>query len=107
MLSVTAFADELERERARQRTRGAMERKARAGHVTGGRLFGYDNRDVLAEAPDPDGKRKPLHVERVVNPEEAAVVRRIFEMCTHLPSSQVNRTRRLIALSGPAPEPPI
>src|ERR671914_2220332 len=36
MLSLTAFADELEREKARQRTYDAMSRKARAGHVTGG-----------------------------------------------------------------------
>jgi len=43
MLSLTAFADELEREKARQRTYDAMPRKARAGHVTGGRVFGYDN----------------------------------------------------------------
>src|SRR2546425_750001 len=43
MLSLTTFADELEREKARQRTYDAMIRKARAGHVTGGRVFGYDN----------------------------------------------------------------
>src|SRR5215468_8056617 len=43
MLSLTTFADELEREKARQRTYDAMVRKARAGHVTGGRTFGYDN----------------------------------------------------------------
>ena len=36
MLSLTAFADELEREKARQRTYDAMQRKAKAGHVTGG-----------------------------------------------------------------------
>ena len=50
-------------------THDAMERKARAGHVTGGRVFGYDNLRV-------DG-----HVERRVNDAEAAVVRRIFELC--------------------------
>jgi DNA invertase Pin-like site-specific DNA recombinase len=38
LMSVIAFADELEREKARQRTYDAMQRKARAGHVTGGRL---------------------------------------------------------------------
>jgi DNA invertase Pin-like site-specific DNA recombinase len=38
-LSVTAFADELEREKARQRTHDAMLRKAKAGQVTGGRLW--------------------------------------------------------------------
>ncbi len=47
MLSLTAFADELEREKARQRTYDAMIRKARAGHVTGGRVFGYDNVEML------------------------------------------------------------
>ena len=46
MLSLTAFADELEREKARQRTYDAMLRKARAGHVTGGRVFGYDNVEI-------------------------------------------------------------
>ena len=43
MLSLTTGFDELERERARQRTTDAMRRKALAGHVTGGRVFGYDN----------------------------------------------------------------
>jgi DNA invertase Pin-like site-specific DNA recombinase len=40
MLSLTAFADELEREKARQRTYDAMVRKAQQQHVTGGRVFG-------------------------------------------------------------------
>jgi DNA invertase Pin-like site-specific DNA recombinase len=43
LMSVAAFADELERERARQRTYDAMARKARARHVTGGRCYAYDN----------------------------------------------------------------
>ena len=75
MLSLTAFADELEREKARQRTYDAMVRKARAGHVTGGRVFGYDNVEVL------DAGRPAVHVERRINDAEAAVVRRIFELC--------------------------
>jgi DNA invertase Pin-like site-specific DNA recombinase len=75
MLSLTAFADELEREKARQRTYDAMLRKARAGHVTGGRVFGYDNVDVVGA----DGRR--MHVERRTNENEAAVVQRIFTMC--------------------------
>jgi site-specific DNA recombinase len=74
MLSLTTFADELERERARQRTYDAMVRKARAGHVTGGRLFGYDNLTIYDEA----GVRS--HVERRINKAEAAVVVRIFEL---------------------------
>lgn len=75
LMSVAAFADEQERERARQRTYDALERKARALHVTGGRVYGYDNVEVRA----PDGRR--LHVVRQVNPEQAAVVRRIFTLC--------------------------
>lgn len=69
MLSLTSFADELEREKARQRTYDAMVRKARAGHVTGGRVFGYDNLRM-----DTGGVR------RVINDAEATIVRRIFEL---------------------------
>ena len=77
LMSVTAFADELERDKARQRTYDAMVRRARAGHVTGGRLFGYDNVEVLG----PDGKRS--HVDRRINEGEARVIRRIFELSAH------------------------
>ncbi len=62
MMSLTAFADELEREKARQRTYDAMLRKAQAGHVTGGRVFGYDNLDIDREprrAPDQRGAKPP------------------------------------------------
>src|SRR5882724_4191023 len=74
LMSVTAFADELEREKARQRTYDALARKARAGHVTGGVVFGYRNREVVGS----DGRRQ--YVEREIAPEEAVVVRRIFEL---------------------------
>ena len=73
MMSLTAFADELEREKARQRTYDAMQRKAKAGHVTGGRVFGYDNVEIVGA----NGQRS--HVERRINEAEAAVVRQIFE----------------------------
>ena len=76
LLSVAAYADELERERARQRTYDAMERKARALHVTGGKVYGYDNVEVAGA----DGRR--LHVVRRINEGQAAVVRRIFALCT-------------------------
>jgi site-specific DNA recombinase len=69
MMMMGSFSAELEREKARQRTYDAMIRKARAGHVTGGRVFGYDN------------VRGDSHVERRLNEREAAIVRRIFEMC--------------------------
>jgi DNA invertase Pin-like site-specific DNA recombinase len=72
MLSLTAFADELEREKARQRTRDAMVRKAKAGHVTGGACFGYRNVEIVG----PDGKRS--HVDRQIDPTEAEVMRGYF-----------------------------
>ena len=67
------FAAE-ERRKAQQRTYDAMLRKARAGHVTGGRVFGYRN----VEVPGSDGQRS--HVVRVIAPEDADVVRRIFRL---------------------------
>jgi site-specific DNA recombinase len=72
MLSLTAFADELEREKARQRTYDAMLRKAKAGHATGGAVYGYRNIEVR----DAAGRRS--HVERQVDAEQAAVIREIF-----------------------------
>ncbi len=50
-----------------------MVRKASAGHVAGGKVYGYINRDVAG----PDGRRN--HVVREVDAGQAAVVRRIFE----------------------------
>jgi site-specific DNA recombinase len=75
MMTLKAFADEMEREQGRLRTRVAMRRKAEAGHVTGGRTFGYDN----VEVRDATGKRS--HVIARINEEQAAVVRRIFQLC--------------------------
>jgi DNA invertase Pin-like site-specific DNA recombinase len=98
LMSVTAFADELEREKARQRTYDAMQRKARAGHVTGGRVFGYDNLEVLGQ----DGQRS--HVERRINDAEADVVRRIFKLCAD-GAGLTRITKRLNADGVPAPRP--
>jgi DNA invertase Pin-like site-specific DNA recombinase len=98
LMSVTAFADELEREKARQRTYDALARKARAGHVTGGVVFGYRNREVVAG----DGRRQ--YVERQINPDEATIVRRIFELC----AGGVGVRRIAIRLNdeaAPAPTP--
>jgi site-specific DNA recombinase len=98
MLSLTTFADELEREKARQRTYDAMARKARAGHVTGGRVFGYDNLEIA----DAGGKRS--HVERRINEAEASIVRRIFELCAG--GTGYTRIAKLLnAERAPAPRP--
>ena len=103
MLSLTTYADELEREKARQRTYDAMLRKAKAGHVTGGRVFGYHNVDVLGP-PDTHGRRKRSHVVHEINDAEADVVRRIFD----LSGSGLGMTRiaKLLNADGtPAPRP--
>jgi site-specific DNA recombinase len=67
--SAIAFVDEMAREQGRQRTKDAMVRKARHGHVAGGVVYGYRN------------VRHGDHVERVIDPDQAAVIRRIFEAC--------------------------
>jgi site-specific DNA recombinase len=54
--------------------------RARALHVTGGAVYGYDNLEVLSPEPGADGRRKRLYVVRRINPDQAAIVRRIFEM---------------------------
>jgi hypothetical protein len=75
MLSLQTFADELEREKARQRVTDAMVRKARAGYVTGGRCFGYTNVEIRTA----DGRRS--HVEREIEEGAATIVREIFARC--------------------------
>ena len=67
MLSLTNFGAELEREKASQRTYDAMLRKAKALHVTGGKVYGYRN------------VREGSGVRRVIEDSEAAVVRRTFQ----------------------------
>jgi site-specific DNA recombinase len=98
LLAVSGFADEVERDKARQRTYDAMCRKALIGHVTGGVVFGYENVPVLT----PDGKRD--HVERRILEPEAAVIRRIFTL-----SAEGLGTRRIAhtlnAEGAPAPRP--
>jgi site-specific DNA recombinase len=70
MLALQTMADEMEREKARQRSRDAALQRARHGHVTGGTVFGY--RNVRTDAG---------HVVREVEPTEADVVRHIFRLC--------------------------
>src|SRR5438034_8589277 len=54
MLSLTSFASEVEREKTRQRVYDAMLRKAKAGHVTGGSVYGYRNEEVFSPTVGPD-----------------------------------------------------
>src|SRR5262245_16798105 len=96
LLGAVTFAAELEREKARQRVHDAMVRKARAGYVTGGKTFGYDNYPVV----DDQGRRS--HVTRRINEPEAAIVRRIFDLCAN-GVGYTRITKLLNAERAPAP----
>src|SRR5215510_11243308 len=64
-----SLAASFERRRARQRTYDALRRRAEAGAVTGGRVFGYRNE-----------RNGTGYVHRVIDETEAAIVRRIFTL---------------------------
>ena len=95
LLAISTHAGEVEREQALLQTYDAMQRKARAGHVTGGRTFGYDNVDVT------DGTGRRLRVERRINDTEAAVVRQIFERRSR-GEGIITIAKRLNAAGAPA-----
>jgi site-specific DNA recombinase len=80
MESVRLYAAQMERDKARQRTHDAMIRKAMAGQVAGGMVYGYNNVEVLSPAPGLDGQRRRQHVLRQINEGQAAVLCRIFEL---------------------------
>jgi DNA invertase Pin-like site-specific DNA recombinase len=65
-------------------TREAMVRKAKAGHVTGGRVFGYDNVCSACGRVIPAGRgrccRSEGHTEKRINEPQAEVIRRIFAL---------------------------
>ncbi len=73
-MSVSNFAAELKRAKASQRTRDALQLKAQRGYVAGGVVFGYRNAPVFGE-----GDRRS-HVTREIREDEAATVRRIFDL---------------------------
>jgi DNA invertase Pin-like site-specific DNA recombinase len=97
LLSVATYAAEIEREAARARTLDALKRKAKAGQVVGGTVFGYRNVEVRE-----NGKRQ--HVMREIIPEEAAVVRRVFELrATGLGCKTIARTLNAERQVSPKP----
>jgi site-specific DNA recombinase len=78
--TINAWKDAEGRREASVRTHDALARKARAAHVTGGRVFGYRNVDVFAGV-DAHGRPQRSHVTREIREDEAAVVQRIFDLC--------------------------
>ena len=80
MLSLSNFAAEMEREKASQRTYDAMLRKAKALHVTGNKVFGYDNVPVYGSGTNADGTQCRQYVVRKINSQQSKVVVKIFEL---------------------------
>lgn len=80
MLSLTNFSAEMERERASLRTHDAMLRKAKALHVTGNKVYGFDNVPIYGDGVNADGTRHRQHVVRQINPEQARTIVKVFEM---------------------------
>jgi DNA invertase Pin-like site-specific DNA recombinase len=76
LVNAVSFAAELEREKASQRSRDALARKANHGFNTGGVVYGYDNVQVYSNG---DGQRKS-HTDYRINEQQADVLRRIFRM---------------------------
>jgi site-specific DNA recombinase len=74
--TVNAWKDSEARREASVRTHDALTRKARAAHVTGGRVFGYRNVNAY-RGTDAHGRPIRSHVTRAVHEDEAAVVRQI------------------------------
>ncbi|MBX3307723.1 MAG: recombinase family protein [Nitrospira sp.] len=106
MLSLTNFAAEMEREKAQQRVYDAMIRKAKAGHVTGGKVFGYDNHVVAGAVPDAQGNPKRSHVELRINEAEADVVRKIFRLYANgLGFTSIAKTLNAEGAACPRPRP--
>lgn len=79
LTTINAWKDSQGWREASVRSHDALARKARAGHVTGGRVFGYRNVDVY-DGTDAHGRPLRSHVTREIRDDEAAVVRRIFEL---------------------------
>lgn len=76
MQAVKGYASEIERVKTSERTRESHAHKAQLGYVTGGVVYGYSNVEVLRS----DGSRD--HVERVIDPDQAAIVVRICNLYT-------------------------
>jgi len=82
MLTISNFAAEIEREKCRQRTHDALAKKAKLGHVTGGKVYGYNNVEVLSQDLGPEGNPQRLYVVHEINEQEAVVVRYIYDRYT-------------------------
>jgi site-specific DNA recombinase len=74
-LAVSNFVSAKERIKVSERTREHLEWKARQGLIVGGRVFGYDNIEIVKKSENT--KRR---MEYRINEPEAEIVRRIFQL---------------------------
>jgi site-specific DNA recombinase len=72
------FSAEIEREKASQRSRDALERKAQKGYNTGGRVYGYDNVSIMAK--NGHGEEVKSHTEYRINKAQAKIINAIFRL---------------------------
>ena len=84
MATLKSYASEVERQKASQRARDALERKALRGQVAGGRVYGLRNVWVSHDAQRitaTPGEQAPVgrtHTEHKIDPAEAQTLRSIF-----------------------------
>jgi site-specific DNA recombinase len=103
MASVRSWADEAHREDTARRTHEAHLEKAKRGFVVGGRVFGYRNEHVFS-GTDTHGNPVRAGTRRVIDPEEATVVRKIFALYDSGVGLKAI-AKRLTAERAPEPKP--
>ena len=79
IMAARGFASEMEREKAKLRTRDALLARAKRGLVTGGGVYGFRNVPIYA-GTDASGNPQRSHVLHEIEPDEAEIVRNIFRM---------------------------
>ena len=97
------FADEMHREQTSKRVHETHTRSVKSGYCVGGRVFGYRNTKIYS-GEDAHGNARYSHTVREVNTEQAAVVRRIYEMYDS--GLELKRIAKLLTAEGaPFPVP--
>jgi DNA invertase Pin-like site-specific DNA recombinase len=76
MVNAVSFGAELEREKAAQRARDALERQAAKGFNPGGACYGYQNVPIFGNGVN--GERVRTHTDYRIHPAESEVIRGIF-----------------------------
>lgn len=89
LASIGAFGGAFYRHTVRKNTREGLVKKAKAGHATGRKTYGYRTERV--------GTGDSSHAEIRIDEAQAAVVRRVFELC----AAGAGDKRIVDALNGP------